>query len=159
MWWVWIVAAFAQEPVVEIVGDAAVVGRMVVAAPPEVVRGRLADPAWLQRISIDGTTMQLTAREGSCFVADYTSPHFLMTVRYKVRQCPTANGVQAIALESNAFKDYTTSWSVRPDPGGSAVEYRISMTPKISVPSSLVTRSLSRGVEKLLGTMRVELAR
>lgn len=159
MWLVLLTAAFAQEPVVEVVGESAVVGRMVVAAPPEVVKGRLADPAWLQRISVDGTTMQLAGREGACFVADYTSPHFLMTVRYKVRQCPTATGVQAIGLESNAFKDYTTQWSVRPDPGGSAVEYRISMTPKISVPSSLVTRSLSKGVEKLLGTMKVELAR
>lgn len=131
--------------------DGSVVGTVHLSLPADAVRARLADPVAVAQTAGGGTTVEIVSTEGGCTIYDSRSPSVLMTVRYRLRACPTPTGVVATLVESNAFSAYRTEWVVEPAPGGgSTATYILAMQPSFWVPSSIVRGETKKGVSQLL---------
>jgi carbon monoxide dehydrogenase subunit G len=143
-------AALAAEPNAWIADDGTVVGVASVAAPPSAVMQVLRDPQLLSSIAASGTRIQVVGPDGACTVLDYTSPSVLSDIRYRVRQCPKGDGVEATLVASDSFSAYRTRWTVTPEGAGSLLRYDLAMTVKLLVPSSLVNQTSRRAVRQML---------
>lgn len=150
-------AALAVDPTATAPSSQAVVGTVSVASPADEVRRLLADPVRLSQLDGGTTKVTIRAREGSCVIADYLSPSFLMDVVYAVKQCPTTEGNAATLLSSNAFSSYRTEWKVQPEGAGSLITYRIDIDSSLMVPDSMVVGATKKAVQKLMETLRSQL--
>lgn len=117
---------------------------------PADVRARLADPTWVSTIDAGSTTVTVRERAGDCLIADFTSPSTLMTVRYTVRQCPTANGYKSTLVSSDDFASYEAEWSVAAEGTGSLLTYRLRLTPSLPIPASFLSGTLRRDILSLM---------
>ena len=143
-------AADLPPPTATVQDDGSVIGSVELAVPPETLRARLADPAWLPTISKDGTTVTLTGKEGGCQLIKSESPNVVMTARYTPRRCPTADGYQSTLIEGNAFDTYATSWSIIPTETGARATYKVSLTTSLWVPNSMVRRTTRNTIQEML---------
>ena len=150
--WLGLTAA-AGPPVLTTSGDA-LTGVVEIDASPQVIKGVLADPTSLPRISGDGTEVTILSQDGACQVLQSVSPSAFITVRYKTRRCPTSTGFQSTLIESNAFSSYDTSWVVEPSGSGSRVTYRIELVSTLWVPRGVVRRGVRNGIESFLSNMQ-----
>ncbi len=130
--------------------DGAVTGTTVVASTPDVVRSKVGDPAWVATIGGAETDVIVAAVDGDCQVLDYVSHHAIATARYRVKQCPSADGFVANLVESDAFSFYRTSWSVIPADEGTRLLYRIELVSTLPVPKWIVRRSTRSSVEHMM---------
>jgi len=138
--------ATAAAPDAVVLPTQGVQGTVSVALAPADIRARLADPVWVRTVSGTTTTVTVKSREGSCVVSDYVSPAGFMTVKYTVRQCPTAQGVKSTLVASGDFSTYESEWIVTPDGAGSLLTYRVHVTPSLPLPVSLITGTMRKDV-------------
>ena len=142
---------FLAVAVTATIGDDGVVtGTTVVASTPEVVRSKVGDPAWVATIGGAETDVTVAALDGDCQVLDYVSNHAVATARYRVKQCPSADGFVANLVESDAFSFYRTSWSITPVGDGTRLLYRIELVSTLPVPKWIVRRSTRSSVEHMM---------
>lgn len=142
--------ALAGAPTAAILPSQAVEGSVTVAMAPAEVLSKLADPTWVRSIDGGGTTVSVRSRDGSCVIADYSSPSVVMTVRYTIRQCPTGKGYKATLVSSDDFDSYESEWSVTADGAGSLLTYRVQIDPSMPMPSSLVTGTMRKEVQGMM---------
>lgn len=149
-WAVLVVGAAVAAPEVTVPEPGVVLGSVHLAAAPQVLREGLADPRWVSSIDGGSTTVVVTGADGPCLLADYTSPSAVMTVRYSVKQCPTADGVVTTLVSSRDFSSYEARWSVQPYTTGSTLSYRLVVASRLPVPESLMTGITRRSVVAML---------
>lgn len=142
--------ALAGAPTAAVLPSQAVEGSVTVNLTPADALSRLADPTWVRSIDGGGTTVSVRTRDGSCLIADYTSPSVVMTVRYTIRQCPTGHGYKATLVSSDDFDSYESEWSVTPDGAGSLLTYRVRIDPSMPLPSSLITGTMRKEVQGMM---------
>lgn len=143
-------AALAAEVTIDDQG--AVVGTLVTPVPVDTLRARLADPTWLPTVSQDGTQVAIAAREGDCVVLDSVSPS-VITVRYRTRQCPTADGFTYTLVQSDNFSAYAASWTFAATPAGTRATYRVAVTSTLWLPDAIVRHATKSGIAQMVGRL------
>ena len=143
-------AAFAGPPTAVVLDDGSVLGTASVPAAVDLARSRVSDPTWVSATKNKSTRVTVTARDGACLLLESMSPSVILDVQYATRQCPTADGVVATLVSSNAFTEYTAAWRVVPEGTGSRVEYRLSMKTQLSLPQSFISGTTRRRVQTLM---------
>lgn len=148
MWWVAIAGASAPE--VQVRADHSVVGVALVAATPDVVRGKIADPSWVAATDASGTRVTVVERRGDCLVADRESPNVITTVRSRTEQCATPTGFVETLVSSRSFDAYRAQWTVEPVPGGARITYDLAMSTSMLVPQAIIDQQARKGVQTML---------
>lgn len=143
--------AWAGGPSVSVDASNTVIGTVSVSLSPDDVRGRLADPGWVATVDGGKTTVTVAGHDGACLLVDYVSPSSLVTVRYRVRQCPTAGGYRSTLVESDDFSAYEAEWIVSAEGTGSTLQYRLRLAPKVPLPASVMAAIVRGGVEDMMG--------
>jgi len=158
MWWLYMVSAMAA-PTISLDGDV-IVGVVEVAAAPDVVRERIADPTWVNAVDAGNTDVTVADRAEGCLVLDYLTTTTFATVRFRVRQCPTLDGVVTSLMQSDDFSAYQTSWVVRPNgvEGGAVLVYRQEVRTRLPVPAFIVRRQSKRHIASLLARLEERFA-
>lgn len=150
MWWALVAVSFAGEPASWLNDSGGVTGTVSVPASPSATLALLSDPIRLSAVDGGETKVVMVSREGSCAVYDYTSPSVMSDIKYRVRQCPRADGVEAVLVQSDAFSAYRARWTLTPEGSGTLVRYDLDMSVSMMVPNSLVQATTKRAVYKLL---------
>lgn len=147
-------AALAVPPEVVVQADHAVHGVVEVAASPEIVRARIADPRWVARVDGSGTKVELVAdapvqREG-CVVTDRSTPNAIATVRSRIEQCPTASGFVETLVASKSFDAYRVDWTLEPHGTGTRITYHLAMSTSMMVPQFVIDSQSRKAIEAML---------
>ena len=140
----------AGEPVTWVGDDGTVSGTVAVAASPAQVVPWLRDAPSVARLDGGSTRVTAVSAEGGCQVYDYVSESILSDITYRVRQCPTADGLVSTLISSPSFSAYVARWSVQPAGAGAALRYDILTEVTMMVPSSLVRSTTRRAVRRML---------
>lgn len=148
------VAADLPEPDVSVQKDGSVVGIVHLGVSPEVVKARMADPAWLAKVSGGTTTVRVEGMDGSCQLVASESPSSIMTARYQTRRCPTATGYRVSLRDSNCFKTYAASWDFTDGPSGAIGTYRLDLTTSLWIPNSVVRGQTRKALVDALGKLQ-----
>ena len=150
-WWL-VGVALASEPTVTQLDDSWIEGSVEVLAPAERVSAVISDPAAVA--AIDGTVEVTSRADGSCYEATTLVPHMLGQVTYHTRCCPSAESSWTSVLTGGQMREFDSTWSVEPTPGGSLIRYRLRSIPTAPVPQFLVNRSSVKAVQHTLSALR-----
>ena len=75
-------------------------------------------------------------------------------VTYHTRCCPSAESSWTSVLTGGQMREFDSTWSVEPTPGGSLIRYRLRSIPTAPVPQFLVNRSSVKAVQHTLSALR-----
>lgn len=139
------------------VEDGVVIGSVAVEAAPEAVRSKLGDPRWVTTLGDGNTEIEELTKDGDCNVVAYVSHHPIATARYRVRQCPAADGYRTSLVESEAFSTYAQSWTLAEEGGGTRVTYRIDIVSTLPVPKWVVRQTMKSQVLGMMERLDEEL--
>lgn len=148
--WVLLAAALAADPVTWIGDDGTVSGSVSVAAPPEAVVPLLRDAVKVAVLDGGSTRVTPVQPDGPCQIYDYVSASIIADIPYRVKQCPTADGLVSTLVSSPSFSTYVAQWRVQPDGTGSALRYDIKTEVTMLVPNSLVRSTARKAVRRML---------
>ncbi len=124
-------------------------GEVVVDATPATVREHVGDAEWLADIDPSNTTIEVAGQDGDCLIADSKSPNAFKTVRFRVKRCPTDDGVTATLVESDTLDAFSYVWKITDVDGGTHISYDLTIDVGMA-PRFIVNREARNSMEALL---------
>ncbi len=118
-------------------------------APVGAVRAILEDPLYPLKLSPVVKEVELLD-QGSCARTALRAKSFMVSLRYEMERCPTADGWKEELIASEQVSSYDTAWTVTPIDGGTRVEVRTRIQLMVSLPDGLLSRSLARQMTESL---------
>lgn len=122
---------------------------LLVPAPIDVVRARLADPIATAKYSPDITSIQ--------YVSQATCPTLrvvtegMVDVAYDYKRCTTADGWHETLVSSDMLSVYEVRWRLASVEAGTQVSYDVKIRPNFPAPDFMLARQMKSSITTLLG--------
>jgi len=156
--------AAQEEPVISVTegdGRYAVAARFSVPESPALVREVLTDYAEIPRFMPDVRRSVIVQRtEQRVRVEQEAVAKYMMFSKKVHLLLDVEEGDQVIAFRdlcNRSFQRYDGSWTLRPEGGGTRIEYQLSAQPAFSVPGFVLRKLLNRDAVVMVERLRTEI--
>ena len=136
---------FAQALTVSIEADDSISAKLITKASPEKLRMFLANP-YSYSVIDPSVTVKLKSEKQNCKTMEYSSAGNA----YVIEMCEHKNGFQLDLVQSESIDFYKASWALREAKGGTLVQYKLKVEPKLYVPKFILNRKLKSDVTTFL---------
>ena len=149
-------AAPAEPSPVEIGADSSIRTTVIVAATPEQVRARLADPVAAAELCDDVIGARVVGASGDCSLLEVTTRGLTDPLVYTVKRCPTADGWQETLVASDDFSRQDSRVRLEAVPGGTRIVMEVRSEPRLPLPQRLLQSEIAKSTVQTLRNLVVQ---